>query len=96
MKTTAELRTCIDKLAAVGLPLYITEYDINEADGAKQRQIMSEQFPLFCNDDRIKGITLWGYVHGATWKANTGLVRNGTDRPAMTCLKEYLHEKGVL
>ncbi len=60
MKTTAELRTFIDKLAAVGLPLYITEYDINEADDAKQKQIMSEQFPLFWNDDRIKGITLWG------------------------------------
>lgn len=96
MKTTAELRTFIDKLAAVGLPLYITEYDINEADDAKQKQIMSEQFPLFWNDDRIKGITLWGYVHGATWKPNTGLVRNGTDRPAMTWLKEYLTEQGAL
>jgi GH35 family endo-1,4-beta-xylanase len=90
------LRSFIDKLAGVGLPLYITEYDINEADDAKQAQIMSEQFPLFWNDDRIKGITLWGYVHGATWKANTGLVRNGTDRPAMTWLKQYLSEQGAL
>jgi endo-1,4-beta-xylanase len=96
MRTAAELRTFIDKLASVGLPLYITEYDIDEADDAKQQQIMSEQFPLFWNDDRIKGITLWGYVHGATWKPNTGLVRNGLDRPAMTWLKEFLTAQGAL
>lgn len=95
MKTTSELKSFIDKLAGVGLPLYITEYDINESDDAKQKQIMSEQFPLFWNDDRIKGITLWGYVYGATWKPNTGLVRNGSDRPAMTWLKQYLAEQGA-
>lgn len=95
MKSTSELKSFIDKLAGVGLPLYITEYDIDEGDDEKQKRIISEQFPLFWNDDRIKGITLWGYVHGSTWKQNTGLVRNGTDRPAMTWLKQYLSEQGA-
>ena len=31
--------------------------------------IMQEQMTMFWNDDDIKGITLWGYIVGATWRA---------------------------
>ncbi len=92
-KTPEELRERIDRLAAVGLPLYITEYDIDVADDEEQARIMAEQFPIFWNDDRIKGITLWGYIYGATWHNNTGLIRNGVPRPAMTWLASFLEKE---
>ena len=39
----------------------------------------------------IKGVTIWGYIVGATWLQNTGLMQdNGTMRPAMTWLMQYL------
>jgi endo-1,4-beta-xylanase len=39
----------------------------------------------------VNGITLWGYIEGATWKANTGLMSSsGTMRPAMTWLLNFL------
>ena len=81
----------LDKLSATGLPVYITEYDIDVADDARQREIMQEQFPLFWDDKRIVGITLWGYVVGATWRPNTGLMTaDGKERPALTWLREQL------
>jgi endo-1,4-beta-xylanase len=81
----------IDKLSATGLPVYITEYDIDVADDAQQRKIMEEQFTLFWNDERVAGITLWGYVVGATWRPNTGLkTADGMERPALTWLREQL------
>jgi len=81
----------IDKLSATGLPVYITEYDIDVADDAQQRKIMEEQFTLFWNDEHIAGITLWGYVVGATWRPNTGLMTaDGMERPALTWLREQL------
>ena len=81
----------IDKLAATGLPLYITEYDLDLASDADQQNVMQTQFPLFWNDDRIKGITLWGYVVGGTWRPNTGLTTSGgMQRPAMTWLMDFL------
>jgi endo-1,4-beta-xylanase len=81
----------IDKLAATGLPVYITEYDIDSASDADQKRIMETQFPLFWNDQHIAGITLWGYLVGATWRPNTGLLNtNGTPRPALTWLMDYL------
>ena len=36
------------------------------------------------------GVTLWGYVFGRTWVDNSGLYKNGEERPAMTWIREYM------
>ncbi len=86
----SELQANLNKVLGTGLPLYITEYDIDVADDNQQRNIMQQQFTLFWNTPQIHGITLWGYIFGSTWKPNTGLIRNGTPRPAMTWLMTFL------
>jgi endo-1,4-beta-xylanase len=79
------------KLAATGLPIYITEYDINLASDSDQQRVMQSQLTLFWNDSNIRGITIWGYIVGATWRADTGLMSSsGTKRPAMTWLMTFL------
>jgi endo-1,4-beta-xylanase len=89
---TSTVQTLLDSLASqTGLPVYITEYDINLADDTQQAQVMQSQFTMFWNDSNVKGITLWGYVEGATWLPNTGLMTSGgTMRPAMTWLVGFL------
>lgn len=88
----ATVQNFIDDLAAkTGLPVYITEYDINLADDNQQLSVMKDQFPMFWNDANVKGITLWGYIVGATWEPNTGLMTStGTMRPAMSWLVNFL------
>lgn len=89
--STATVKANIDKLASLGLPIFITEYDIGEADDNKQKKIMEEQFTMFWNHPKIVGVTYWGYVNGSTWRDNTGLMQsNGNERPALTWLKEYV------
>jgi endo-1,4-beta-xylanase len=82
----------IDKITTqTGLPVYITEYDLNIADDNKQRDVMQSQFTMFWNDANVKGITIWGYIEGATWQTNTGLMSSsGAMRPAMTWLMGFL------
>lgn len=80
----------LEQLEAIGLPVYITEYDIPEASDARQKQIMEQQFPVFWEDDNIKGITIWGYVDNSTWKANSDLMNGSTQREAMRWLMEFL------
>jgi endo-1,4-beta-xylanase len=82
----------IDKIASqTGLPVYITEYDLNIADDNRQRDVMQSQFTMFWNNANVKGITIWGYIVGSTWQANTGLMTSsGTVRPAMTWLLGFL------
>jgi len=46
---------------------------------------------MFMSNNNIKGITVWGYIVGATWQTNTGIMQsNGTMRPAMTWLMDFL------
>jgi endo-1,4-beta-xylanase len=90
--STSTVKGYIDTLAAqTGLPVYITEYDINLADDTQQKNVMADQFAMFWTDPNVKGVTLWGYIEGATWLPNTGLMSSsGAERPAMTWLLDYL------
>ena len=80
------------------MPMFISEYDIGTDNDNIQKQCYSEQISYFMENEHIAGITLWGYVYGATWinNGNSGIIKNGNDRPAMTWLKDYLSKnKGV-
>ena len=82
----------LNQVAALGLPIYISEYDVARTNDQQQLQIMQTQFPLFYNHPSVEGITLWGYVVGRTWVNGSGLIQeNGTPRPAMTWLMNYLN-----
>lgn len=99
--TGAEIKQRLDKISQLGVPLYISEYDIadvaNEAPqsqserDAHQLAMFQEQFPVFYEHPNVVGITLWGYVVGTTWREGSGLIYNdGSHRPAMDWLMNYL------
>jgi len=78
-------------LAAEGLPVYITEYDVKLADNDAQRETYRQQFPVFWENPAVRGVTLWGYVQGSMWRTEAFLVRrDGSERPALEWLREYL------
>ena len=80
------------------MPMFISEYDIASNDDNDQKNCYSQQISYFMENEHIAGITLWGYIYGSTWTSggNSGIIRDGKDRPAMTWLKEYLaSNKGV-
>lgn len=88
---TATINKNLEKIVKLGLPIYISEYDVDFADDAKQLEKYKEQFSIFWNCEAIKGITFWGYVQNETWRTNGYLVRtDGTERPALKWLKEYV------
>ena len=90
--SASTIQANIDKITAqTGLPVYISEYDLNIADDNQQKNVMQSQFTMFWNDKNVAGITLWGYIVGSTWVANSGLISSsGTMRPAMTWLMSFL------
>lgn len=72
------------------LPIYITEYDIGEANDQTQLATYKAQFPIFMKMPEVRGITVWGWIDGRTWVANTGLVKGTQPRAAMKWLMEEL------
>jgi endo-1,4-beta-xylanase len=93
--STSTVQMYLDKLASsTGLPVYISEYDINLADDNQQKNVMQSQFTMYWNDANVKGVTIWGYIVGQTWESNTGLMTSsGTMRPAMTWLMQFLNRQ---
>ncbi len=90
-QSLSSLQSKLNQVAALGLPIYITEYDVAKTNDQEQLQILQTQFPLFYNHPSVAGITMWGYVVGSTWVNGSGLIQsNGTKRPAMTWLMNYL------
>jgi endo-1,4-beta-xylanase len=90
---TATVKSNLDKLAATGLPLFITEYDIGYSDDTQQLNSIKDQFPVFWNHPSIVGVTYWGYVVGQTWRTGTGLITDaGVERPSLTWLKGYVKD----
>lgn len=79
------------------LPIYITQYDVGDKDDNLQKKCYIEHIPLLMETEYVKGITLWGYIYGKTWleEGNSGLIKNGVDRSAMTWLKEYFKDSRV-
>ena len=81
----------LDKLAATGLPIYISEYEVDEANGNAQLQKYQQQFTVLWEHPGVKGITLWEYVQDQIWRTNGHLIRrDGSERPALQRLRQYL------
>ena len=77
---------------ALKMPMYSTEFDVGTTDDNKQLTQYKNLIPVMWEADYCAGITLWGYIYGATWTTdgNSGIIRDGKDRPAMTWLREYM------
>jgi endo-1,4-beta-xylanase len=87
------IRSILDRLATTGLPVYISELDINISDDVAQLNRFKTLFPMLWQHPAVKGITLWGYKEHHIWREKAYLLRkDGTERPALTWLKQYLHD----
>ncbi|HKU91140.1 MAG TPA: endo-1,4-beta-xylanase [Steroidobacteraceae bacterium] len=93
-------RRNLARLAATGLPVYVTEFDVDGVDpvfgvqdDAAQLQRYQALFPVFWESPAVKGITMWGYVQNSHWRSNQGawlMYTNGAERPALQWLVKYV------
>lgn len=91
--TNEMIKSNLDKLAATGLPILISEYDLNFSSDSEQRAKYESQFPVLWGHYGVHGVTLWGYRQGQIWRTDAYLVRtDGTARPALDWLKTYVKE----
>ena len=88
----AVMAASLDSLAELGLPLYITELDIDGPTDEIQVADFQRLFPMFWEHPAVAGVTLWGYLPGH-WRSAQGAflaLADGTERPALGWLREYL------
>lgn len=89
-------RANLDRLAATGLPIHITELDIPGIEDEVQLANYKRIFPLFWEHPSVTGITLWGYGQNTHWRRASGdwLMWGGNSagaqRSALTWLVSYV------
>ena len=87
----------IDTLASTGLPIYVTEFDVDGLTDLQQVRTYMNLFPLLWEHPAIKGITLWGFRPGM-WRSDQKaylIDLDGNERPAMLWLRAYLKDAFV-
>jgi endo-1,4-beta-xylanase len=85
-------RQSLDLLAGAGVPLYVTELDIDGPTDQAQLESYQRVFPVFWEHPAVAGVTLWGFRPGM-WrtKEHAYLIRrDGSERPAMAWLRGYI------
>ncbi len=99
----APIRAVLDRLATTGLPIQVTELDVDgnpsanpalsdAASDANQLRDFQRIFPVLWEHPAVEGITLWGWRVGH-WRTaqDAFLVRaDGSERPALEWLRGYL------
>lgn len=91
----ATIQTGLDDLARLGLPIYVSELDLEAADDEVQLEHYRRVFPVLWEHEAVAGVTLWGYRAGVIWKRNAFLVDwFDEERPALRWLREYLEQTG--
>ena len=88
-------RANLNSLGSTGLPIYVTEFDIDGHDDNQQLASYQRIFPLFWEHPSVRGVTLWGFRRGL-WRDNEGayLIRaDGSERPALRWLRGYVSSK---
>ncbi len=86
------VKNSLDRLATSGVPLFVTELDIDGPTDEIQLNRYKSVFPAMWEHPAVKGITLWGYRPGH-WRTNEGAYianSNGSERPALVWLREYV------
>jgi endo-1,4-beta-xylanase len=82
----------LNLLATTGLPIYVTELDIDGPTDEVQLADYQRIFPVFWEHPAVRGITLWGYRPGH-WRTAQGAYivhDSGAERPAMQWLQGYV------
>jgi GH35 family endo-1,4-beta-xylanase len=92
-------RANLDRIASkTGLPIQITELDVDGTEDAVQLAGMQKIFPIYWEHPQVEGVTLWGYKQFNHWRNAQGawLVwsqagSEGAERPAMTWIRGYVN-----
>ena len=95
---TSTISAHLNELAAVGLPVYVSELDICDSNDSVQLAKYQSIFPVLWEHPSVEGVTFWGYQQDQIWRDDAYLVRNdGSWRPALNWLvDDYFGGSGNL
>lgn len=89
-----EIKANLDALAALGLPIKITEFDYDTFNVRRQARFTADFVRLAFSHPAVQGFYLWGFWEGAHWRPKAALYRGDWyAKPNLRALQHLLHEE---
>lgn len=83
LTSISDLQRIYDRFTTLGLPVEITELDINTTDEQLQADYLRDFMTFSFSHPNISGIMLWGFVEGHHWRPDAALWHaDWTPKPA--------------
>lgn len=90
----AEVLATFDRYAALGLPIRVTEFDINTDDEALQADFTRDFLILCYSHPAVVGVQLWGFWEGAHWIPRAALFRRDwSEKPNGAVWREWVTQR---
>ncbi|CAH1253936.1 Hypp1279 [Branchiostoma lanceolatum] len=68
------IKSRLDKVATAGLPIWVTELDVNEPDVLERAAGLEDSLRVAFSHPAVEGIMLWGFWNETHWKPHASLV----------------------
>jgi endo-1,4-beta-xylanase len=63
-------------LGTLGLPIWVTEFDVNESNDVRRASITDDFYRICFSDPNVEGILMWGFWQGLTWQSDWWIVNS--------------------
>ncbi|XP_060068736.1 uncharacterized protein LOC132548855 [Ylistrum balloti] len=83
------LKYRLDKVAEAGLPIWITEFTVNEPNEVLKANALEDMLTLFMSHPAVEGVLLWGYWDTRIWIHDSALA-SGHDVTPNEAGRRYL------
>ncbi|XP_078686187.1 uncharacterized protein LOC144918926 [Branchiostoma floridae x Branchiostoma belcheri] len=71
------IKNRLDKVGTTGLPVWVTELDVNERDVSARADGLEDALRVAFSHPAVEGIMLWGFWNETHWKPHASLVDGG-------------------
>ena len=93
-RNPVQVITDLDLFIPMGLPVQITEFDINTPDEELQADYMRDFLIAVYSHPVVTGVTLWGFWENAHWKPDAAMFRKDwSAKPSATVWREWVKGK---
>jgi GH35 family endo-1,4-beta-xylanase len=66
--------TNLDSLAQLGLPIWVTEFDVPQADELLRANDIEDFYRIAFSHPAVEGILMWGFWQNSQWRSNCYIV----------------------
>ncbi len=93
-QSPVEVLEVFDRFARFGLPIMVTEFDVNSKDEAGQAKFTGDYLTAAFGHPSCSGFVFWGFWEGSQWRPDAAMFRKDwSEKPNFRAYHDLVHEK---